>query len=146
MLTQKLSWYWQRLSSYLLNNLRKFNENFRKDVFLDSFKKVTKNRSFTVCSKDIFFEKPQMESIWPLPRHIRCKCRCKCKCKCLNVVILQKCIFWNSGFWKKLFSSTLINQLSGITMRVFFAKKTSIKSTCPVMIGIIIAFANQIFL
>ena len=32
----KISWYLQRISSYLLNDLRKFNEIFRKDVSLNS--------------------------------------------------------------------------------------------------------------
>ena len=36
--------------------------------------------------------------------------------------------------------------LNGIKVRAFFEKKTSIKSTCVVMIRTIITFANQIFL
>ena len=32
------SWYWQRNSSYLLNDLRNLNEIFRKDVRYDNIK------------------------------------------------------------------------------------------------------------
>ena len=39
-----------------------------------------------------------------------------------------------------------IKELNGITVRVFFEKKTSKKNTYTVMVRIIITFANQIFL
>ena len=47
-------------SSYLLNDLRNFNEIFRKDVTYDNIK-VTKNQGFTISLEDTFFKKPQGE-------------------------------------------------------------------------------------
>ena len=48
-------------SSYLLNDLRNFNEIFRKDVTYDNIK-GHKKQVFTLPLEDTFFEKPQGES------------------------------------------------------------------------------------
>ena len=42
MKVDKHSQYWQKKLSYLLRNLRNFNENFRKDVTYDNIKIHTK--------------------------------------------------------------------------------------------------------
>ena len=50
----KNSYYWHRISSYLMNDLRNFNEIFRKDVTYDNIKK----QAFTVSLEDTVWEKP----------------------------------------------------------------------------------------
>ena len=50
-----------RISSYLLNDLRKFNEIFRKDVFWDNIKSH-KKPGFHPYLEDTSFEEPQVGS------------------------------------------------------------------------------------
>ena len=52
--------YRQRNSSLLLNDLRKFNETFRKGVPHDNIKNH-KKPVFTLSLEDTFFTKPQGE-------------------------------------------------------------------------------------
>ena len=47
--------------SYLLNDLRNFNEIFRKDVTYDNIKSHKKPGGFTLSLEDTYFEKPQGE-------------------------------------------------------------------------------------
>ena len=46
-----------RKSSYLLNDLRIFNDIFRKDVAYDNIKSHKKNQSFTLCLENKIFGK-----------------------------------------------------------------------------------------
>ena len=55
---QKKPENWKRKSSYLLNNLRNFNESIRKNVAYDDNKSRMKS-GFTLFSKDTFLEKPK---------------------------------------------------------------------------------------
>ena len=51
--------YWQRKSSYLLNDLRNFNGIFRKDVTYDSIKNHKKG-GFTSSLGGIFLDSPHL--------------------------------------------------------------------------------------
>ena len=55
---QKKPENWKRKSSYLLNNLRNFNEIFRKNVAYDDNKSRRKS-GFTLFLEDTFLEKPK---------------------------------------------------------------------------------------
>ena len=50
--------YWQRSSSYLLNDLKNFNKIFRKDATYDNIKS-RKQQDFTLSLEDTLFEKSQ---------------------------------------------------------------------------------------
>ena len=54
MKVDKNSQYWQRKLSYLLCDLRNFNENFRKDVTNDNIKSHTKKQRFFLSLEDTF--------------------------------------------------------------------------------------------
>ena len=45
--------------SYLLNDLRNYNEMFRKDVTYDNIKSLKKKQGFTMSLKSTILEKPQ---------------------------------------------------------------------------------------
>ena len=67
------SYYWQRVSSYLLNDLRKFIEIFRKDVFLDNIKGHKKPEFYPLFRRYIFWKATGGgESNWP-PSRFRVK-------------------------------------------------------------------------
>ena len=50
-------WKSPRKSSYLLNNLKNFNEIFKKDVTYDNIKSPKKKQGFTLSLEDAFLEK-----------------------------------------------------------------------------------------
>ena len=50
----KIAKNWLRISSYLLNALGKFNEIFRKDVFLDNIKSYKKPGFYPIIRRYIF--------------------------------------------------------------------------------------------
>ena len=55
--TDEKSSYWRRKSSSLLNNLRNFNDIFRKDVTYDNIKIL--KRGLILSLKNTFLEKPE---------------------------------------------------------------------------------------
>ena len=55
------SQYWRKKSSYPLNNMRIFNEIFRKDVTYDNIKSH-KNQDLALSPEDTFLEKPEGEA------------------------------------------------------------------------------------
>ena len=64
--TDENSYYWQRNSSYFLNNLRNFNEPFRKDVPYDNVKSHKKPGFHPLCRRYVFRKATEGRSIWVL--------------------------------------------------------------------------------
>ena len=74
-----------------------------------------------------------------MTEHISCDCKCK-----FNSATYNSNQKWNNKTCQCECKD--YRTLSGIKVQLFFKKKTSKKSTCAVMIRIIIIFKNQIFL
>ena len=84
--------YWQRKSSYLLNDLKNFNEIFRKNLTYDNIKSHTKNSVSLSLWKIHFWENHKDRVKLTAPKSFRIKNR-----KFLRAVTFRNTYFFGGG-------------------------------------------------